>query len=191
MKKTTQHLKAEDSQPSLTLSITLLSVVIILIVAVIFINVFSNVEREFISFDFQINATSDGQINWFNQEIAQTTLTNKNSILPVRIEVEQVYICITNLQNQELVFSSRLNPQTQFNTEYGLFNNIQYIDISAGQTKRIQYMLNFQRFGNEELIRLEEQNLLEVEFRSTQEHNWRGDFAREVCIGNQRYSILE
>ena len=191
MKKTTQQLKTEDRQPSLTLSITLLSLVIILIIAVIFVNIFSNIEREFISFDFQINSTSNGQIDWFNQEIAQTTLTNTNSILPVRIEVEQVYICIINSQNQELVFSLRLNPQTQFNTEYGLFNNIQYIDIPAGQTKTIQYMLNLYRFGNEELIRLEEQNLLEIEFRSTQEHNWRGDFAREVCLGNQRYSVLE
>ncbi|MFT4244145.1 MAG: hypothetical protein ACMXYB_01675 [Candidatus Woesearchaeota archaeon] len=196
MNKKNSHItsdKVEDkflTNSPIIFPLILLILVIILIIILISISSVSNVDREFTSFKFQIN-TSLEDINWQGQKVAEIKFTNMNSLLPTKVKIEHVFICINNSQNQELIFSSKLEPQILYDIEYGLFSNIQYMDISAGQTKTIEYMLYPQRFGNEELIELEEQNLLEIEFRSTQEHNWRRDFAREVCLGNEKHSILE
>lgn len=185
-------IKESSNKSPIIIPATLLLIVVIAIIGLIFTNIFSNVEKEFKTFEFNVNLTSENFSNLRGQEkLAEMKITNLNSFLPIRVEVEEVYLCIKDSQTQELVSSSRLNRQTQHNTEFGIFTDIRYYDIRAGQTIIIEYSLFIQQIINENLYSLNEENTLEIEFRTSPKNSFSNAFARDVCLGNERYSILE
>ena len=185
-------IKESSNKSSIIVQAILLLIIVIAIISLIFTNTFSSVEKEFKTFEFNLNLSSENFSNLRGQEeLAQMKITNLNSFLSVRVEVEEVYLCIRDSQTQELVSSSRLNRQTQHNTELGIFTDIQYYDIRAGQTIIIEYTLFIQQIINENLYSLNEENMLEIEFRTSPRNSFSNAFARDVCLGNERYSILE
>ena len=188
-----QHkVKNSINNSPIIVSMVLLLIVTIVMVSLIFVNVFSNIEKEFETIEFNFNLSSEDFSNLRGEEkLAQMKITNLNLLLPVRLEVEEVYICIRNSQTQELVSSSRLNRQTQHSTEFGIFTDTRYFDIQAGQTIIIEYTIFIQQIINQNLYSLNEEDMLEIEFRSSPRNSYSNTFARDVCLGNHKYSILE
>lgn len=174
---------------SVSTQILLLFLVVILSLVLIFSNILVNVEKEYSFFEID---TSNIEDNFrFEQKVVQLNLTNTNSILPVRRELENMYLCVFNSNSRELKISTRLEPRARTVTEHGfLSSNQRYIDIKRDSTIQIEYFYFPQRDQLQTIRGLEDSNTLKIEFRKTTTSSWNSNFARDICLENEQSVIL-
>lgn len=177
-----------------TISIVLLALLIIIGTILLILPSFVGVEEKYsllidpsITLE-ELNRTSS------NLDILQLSLTNSNPILPNRVEVDDIVLCVFNSANQNVILAEELDTSSyQINRGSDVFNlQNNFVDIPSNSTINVIYSARF--YGRQLIDALKEVQEIDynynIEFRAVDSSTYRYNYGTIVCRGEEEYEII-
>ncbi|MCH8519591.1 MAG: hypothetical protein LAT82_02450 [Nanoarchaeota archaeon] len=129
-------------------------------------------------------------------DILELSLTNSNSILPNRVELDDIVLCIFNSNNQQIILSQSLDTSSyRIDRGSDIFNlRSKFIDIPSDSTINVIYSTYFYSYNRElsnVIKEIEELNYeYTIEFRAIKNTQYRYNFEESVCRGEEKFEII-
>lgn len=173
--------------------IVLLMTIIISIILIFLISINSTIDDHFQVYDFYSYSKTNNLSSLAGLDIfvAHLRLINHNKYLPIRVELFDIFICMFDKETNELIFSRDIYLVDDLHTtQYGTFSDtkFQFIDIRPQQRVDLQYGVFFGARNIDEMIKLIEDNQVEVIYKKSLDRPIFSHNSRQVCL-NQTKSI--